>query len=500
MKQYIESFEIENAPTPLKVKGHMSLEFKNVKTGEVEVVEQHNMQTNALAEYLTNCGWMNSDNVNRSNLIKQLLGGVMLFDGTISENASIVKVPAGLTMTANGCVDVSNGSATGDPTEMGSYVEADSGLQQDGSYVMTWEWQTGQGNGVISSAGLTSYLWGYSGEGNASGLSRTSKESLRNLNGSISNLTYPEGLPTRVSIVDSSFYTVDLSDLENAHITIRKYLAPITKINLKGTMSSPVLVSEQTITAPANMVTLRASLYHRDNYDKFYLYNAGPRETRDATWGNGHTQYLWELDVVNATITEEIIANTSGVTLYEMFNPFFVGSNYIVFCNGHYLRQYVYRYCDSRTIYVLNRTSKAITAISNPYGREESNSSDWQAAAADANWWNPFDIRDNRVIVAAYSGRPNLIVDLTGNGTVRLTNSNEGSAGAVSNDDILLASTDKALVGASYLEYVNRINLYRKPTYLATIWNASSAYTKTAEKTMRLVYRLTFEESQGTNS
>ena len=45
------------------------------------------------------------------------------------------------------------------------------------------------------------------------------------------------------------------------------------------------------------------------------------------------------------------------------------------------------------------------------------------------------------------------------------------------------------------------IQLYRDPMYIASIWKPDSAYVKTAEKFMRVDYKVTFEnEEEGTNS
>ena len=118
IQRHVNAKTIQKCMSPAHIKsGKILLELKDIKTGKVEKVFEHNMQTNAIDEMVTNCGWLNNDNLDKSNLAEQLLGGVMLFDDDIDEDADIVYVPEGLTMVANGAVGTVN---NGNPTELGS--------------------------------------------------------------------------------------------------------------------------------------------------------------------------------------------------------------------------------------------------------------------------------------------------------------------------------------------------------------------------------------------
>lgn len=149
--------------------GYCKLELIDAKTGKVDKSEKHNLITNAISEWFKAGGLSNPSAFGaqaiRENAIHYLLGGVMLLDTALTEDASIIKVPSGVQMTANGVIGVTN---SGNPPELGSYNELESGWQADGSFKMVWDWSTSQGNGTIASVCLSSRFGAYKGIGNKS--------------------------------------------------------------------------------------------------------------------------------------------------------------------------------------------------------------------------------------------------------------------------------------------------------------------------------------------
>ena len=93
------------------IKGHMTIELADGKTGEV--VERHeddNLVTNGIKHYFKNMGFMNPTPIynttgqlianNPQNLAIPLFGGLLLFDTAQTENAEHIFVSGGTKMTA----------------------------------------------------------------------------------------------------------------------------------------------------------------------------------------------------------------------------------------------------------------------------------------------------------------------------------------------------------------------------------------------------------------
>ena len=150
------------------LKGKTTFELTDVNTGEVEVIEDSNMITNGLQEFLTTYGYfgcdiLNTDTIRNNSLWVNLLGGLFLFDTALDEDVNNTFMPAGVKMIGNGSKDISNSGAV---TELGSYNTTESGLQSDGSIKLVYEFNTAQANGTIACACLTSKIGGYIGMGN----------------------------------------------------------------------------------------------------------------------------------------------------------------------------------------------------------------------------------------------------------------------------------------------------------------------------------------------
>ena len=105
------------------IKGKTTFELTDVNTSEVEVIEDSNMITNGLQEFLTTYGYfgcdiLNNDTMRNNSLWVNLLGGLFLLDTALGEDVNNTFMPAGVKMIGNGSKDVSNSGAV---TELGSY-------------------------------------------------------------------------------------------------------------------------------------------------------------------------------------------------------------------------------------------------------------------------------------------------------------------------------------------------------------------------------------------
>lgn len=462
-----------------KMHGHMTITLTDVNTGEVEIHEDDNMMTNALQEYFRNLGLVNYPNINQNDMVISLLGGIMGFDEEISESASILHVPAGHKMIFNGCVGVIN---NGNPTEMGSYSGTESGWQQDGSFVQTYDFSTSQANGTISCVCLTSRNYGFFGEGNSTSLSRhSSSVDIFNLIGSTVNYNVA-GLIFKVDYTNSFIWSFNVEEVEveqnGETVTtyvgkVRKYRLPITKVDLRGTTSEPILIQTTTVTFDDEFMTAITTVsgMMRQPYNGTLIcWNTS--EYGNRVWGSGDwVQYVWTI-TSNGTISRQTITNTYGEDLYGLQAAHFDG-NYCFFVSigGGAI--------DSTVIYVLNRTTGAISAIQNPGGiRLTGSIGSWQSGMNRFGWDIVHRSGDGRIVTC---GDVQFVVDAV---KMEAYPCNKQSA-----LHYHYPLDPNKLVWID----ISGHSLIRDATYIATINNLETPVVKTAEKTMKVVYKITFD-------
>ena len=136
------------------MKGHVKIELFDHKTGKRKTAERDNMLTNALAcragidsnDTLT----LYSSDMSIMPLGTKGLGGLLMFDGPLTEDAGNIHFPMDVHLT--GCA----GRGTGNPasTMQGTIDNTVSGYS-DGTYTTVWNFQPSQGNGVIAALALT---------------------------------------------------------------------------------------------------------------------------------------------------------------------------------------------------------------------------------------------------------------------------------------------------------------------------------------------------------
>ena len=241
----------------MKIKGHTEIQLTNVKTGEVKTYHDDNMMTNGLAEFMKNhgmlCGTPFTDAV-KNDLINTLLGGILLFDTALTENANNTRLTDGVKMTANAAQGVTH---TGDPSELGSYDSNESGWQNAAHtvYRHVFTWTTSQGNGTIASACLTSKAHGFVGEGNS-----TSKKNTTDNN--LNQYTYANEVNISIykpilMIKDSYIYYIYLDTTDDT-LTITKVHIADTECDMRDTsmasdgVEEEVLVIQNPTSTPIN--------------------------------------------------------------------------------------------------------------------------------------------------------------------------------------------------------------------------------------------------------
>lgn len=139
------------------LKGHLQIELKNEKTGQVEVHEQDNMVTNAVAKVLglcANAGAVSSSSARFYHLLpvaQKALGGIYLFDGKLEESADNIHFPMNVHLT--GCAG--REKSTGSP--LVGELDTTETKELDNGYTNVWNFSTSQANGTIASLALGDY-------------------------------------------------------------------------------------------------------------------------------------------------------------------------------------------------------------------------------------------------------------------------------------------------------------------------------------------------------
>lgn len=156
----------------MKLRGHVRLELKDVKTGAVETIEKDNMITNAVNHLLglnpmgvfysasrpydIHMNW----NEELLPICPNMIGGLLLFSDPIEEDAETV-------YQFSGNIPVAYASNDVNPTvnlARGSMNQAESKPLENG-YKFVWEFSLSQGNGTIAAIALTSAKGGKNGFG-----------------------------------------------------------------------------------------------------------------------------------------------------------------------------------------------------------------------------------------------------------------------------------------------------------------------------------------------
>lgn len=137
------------------LKGHTKIILTDVETGAQEVHEDDNLVTNAIDKIINLEMAMNhAPNEQILPLAANLLGGIMLFDGDLTEDPTNIHFPVEAHLVGYGNQDVH----TGDKFR-GSYNAGESGKTGTG-FVSVWDFGTNQANGTIKSVARTSNIAG----------------------------------------------------------------------------------------------------------------------------------------------------------------------------------------------------------------------------------------------------------------------------------------------------------------------------------------------------
>ena len=142
------------------LKGYTKIELTDVDSKETQVIEDHNMVTDAILELCSPKPYFGNDPLNgvigtnsyREENINKVAGAVILTDRQITENSETIIVPAGTKVTAVGPGFVNSEIKN---QEYGSLNATESYYDETNRKCQwVWDFGTPQGNGVINCACL----------------------------------------------------------------------------------------------------------------------------------------------------------------------------------------------------------------------------------------------------------------------------------------------------------------------------------------------------------
>lgn len=449
----------------MNIKGHVKVELMDPATGKIlKKSENHNLVTNALNYFFKQGGITNPSafyaQAIRTDALNQLFGGMMCFDAAISENAETVQVPAGVGMTANGARGILNSGA---PIELGSYNETESGLQQDGSLKMVWDFSTSQGNGVVASVGLTSLYAGMKGIGNKSKTSKANSYDPGNYNSLIGSLSGISGTP--VGLYNNRIYSVQAVTGVDRW-TVKIYDAIYKRTDIRNTMTARE-VDEIEVSIPSAIQNLRAADGGSDTQPVYgamrQIYQKGSHAYILLICSEGsYVAAYWReyFSDANPWYAIDYDMATGAVSVVTL-NPSTTGVPALTTASG---QNYLAGITDKWAIIGATAINKANLAEAVTIENAPEGTSDYTQRTLTAYGTDILEGGGLRYDIAAERALP-------------VNGGHIGGIGSLQDNPLF------RFTGSSIL---------RDYTYLATIYNLEEPVTKTADKTMKVTYILSF--------
>lgn len=131
------------------IKGHVQVDLHNHKTGLRDRIEGDNMITNAMNYVIPNLIGAGISASEIMPLCQRVLGGIMLFDGKLTEDKNNIFFPSEAHLVASAGRNVNTEYADRGSLNYAESYETDTGFQS------VWDFSTSQANGTIGSLALT---------------------------------------------------------------------------------------------------------------------------------------------------------------------------------------------------------------------------------------------------------------------------------------------------------------------------------------------------------
>lgn len=255
----------------MKLHGNMVIELTDEITGEVEVVEEDNMVTNAvnnifglnpMGVFYMSAGTYDTPIVMNDNLLPicpHTIGGILLFSQAIDENVDNIYLSSAVLPVAYASNDV-NATAN---TKRGSLNLTESKALDNG-YKFVWEFTPSQGNGTIAAVGLTSALGGANAYGSEAD-STTGYLEIKRCK--LDGLSLEEELPLFKS-VEMDFEKGFLWSLafDSASVVVYKHRLPVFDIGLNEKLDDSTLTLLEEKAIPCSTFKFQGSYTPYGNF------------------------------------------------------------------------------------------------------------------------------------------------------------------------------------------------------------------------------------------
>ena len=465
----------------MKLKGTMVMELTDVNTSEVETVTEENMVTNAVnnilglnpmgifyceAKYSTGMVWTGT----LLPICPNMIGGILLFSKALEENADNIYVQSDNLPVAYASNNV-NSTAN---TARGSLNLTES-KKLDNGYKFVWEFTPSQGNGTIAAVALTSALGGQNGFGSLVGDASTFLQLKAVDIGSL-------GAAKQVILfgaveVDFEKNLLYSMTFKNSSVCIKKVRMPIFSIGLNEKLD------DSTFTVLEDKAVAASTFRFLGDYTLYGEFMDG----KDGYWygfsneGNsaGSANMVWvKMSKEDYSITEGewTLSNAKLMPVGQRDETATYPERIIQCCmRGGYL--YVPAY-NKKGIYKINTANSAdVTLI------EFGFTSKWKPLCETGSCEVYMTLIGDLIVAGDFQVTAEDTVIRT-QGSFRL---NDAATPLFQYKNFLVGW------GGSYgNEYRT---MYLLTPYLATINNLSSAVVKTVDKTMKITYTLTEEET-----
>lgn len=462
------------------IRGHVTIDLHNHRSGFTERIEKDNLVTDAVGILASVYAGANNTNLFMP-IAEKALGGLMLFDGTLEEDAANIWFPGGVHL-----IGYAGQWENTDNPLYGSINRMETHATQTG-YETVWDFSTSQANGTIAALARTAEPGSVLDDNVFTGVYMS--RNMHSLNNDITRLGERRAI---IHSADQMMYTIQHLEYSknkdsgsgiytfHTKANIRKEYIPIRKYKTDDHVNRsdlPKEVKEITLktTTPQDIFVKDEKYMHSMNtlngYDGYaYCVNAERNESGD---GRFHYQRI-KISDGSFDVEEQVTVSLPGIHLAGETMTAAV-------CRGKcFLLGY-----DNRYIYIVDLANTAdVRTVDVGYGR----------------WWY-WDSNHNRNIFTTDPG-----------GTVRgavvepVENNNYNfSEAIIYNDGHVLINRPyrKTLGNNGYKSRISNmteslVGYYQltgvpASNYLGTICNLAEPITKTAATSMKITYTLTDE-------
>ena len=458
------------------LKGHATIDLHDTVRGTYKRFEKDNLVTNAYKYHLQSTILMNCEN-NAFNMTGEngalsiagvTLGGLLLFDGALTENAENIHYPGDVHIVgySDQTTDLSN-------PRRGSYNTLESGKTGSG-YTHVWDFSTAQGNGIIGALSLTNIKAGADPIGNCIN---------RSLSGSTTSrmqYQYHDG-------VYGYYFSISGSSAK-----IEKYFQPQSAISvhtnnlagdgLKATYTVDMSEDENAILETAfwqyaGNGDFYGAIVLADNSDEHEALSVRVAKIHTDDWAT--FTYTPAEDIELDGVTGRRTYHMSGSTKYIDANPPVISGHHVYIpcyqhdASGRATKIYIADLNNPSNIIETTDTIAIYTGVSSSSAYHNDYRCDYPGPSGTADFWEDSGTQKKRIRIYP-----------------------DGTVMKAINASPIMAMRGYASKNAPINAHWSRSTgsnwgVYVQTGYLGTICNLTSPIEKTAAQTMKVTYTLT---------